>query len=84
MNFQWCWFFIFTVAQHIPRCAKMDMIEKISRQDYKTSKGCSFLLEEDNIDGPTDSSLFLLCNTFHFIPESNFCILPSLLAFLSK
>lgn len=77
MNFQWYRFFIFAVAQLIPRCAKMDATE-ISRQDSKTSKGCNFLLEEDNIAGPTDS------NFFHFVPESDFCSLPSPLAFLNK
>lgn len=81
MNFQRCCFFIFTVAKLIPRCAKMDVIEKISRLDYKTSKGCKFLLEGDNIVSPTDN-LFLLCKIFNFLSESDFYSLTSLLAFL--
>lgn len=58
--------------------------EKISRLDYKTSKGCNCLLEGDNTVGPRDSNLFLLCKTFSFLSESDFYSLTSLLALFSK
>lgn len=81
MNFQRLCFFTFTVAQLIPRCAKMDVIQKISRVDYKISKGCNFLLEGDNIVGPTNSNLFLLRKTFSLLSESDFYSPTALLAF---
>lgn len=49
-------------------------------KNCKTSKHLSFLLKGDNTVGPKDRNLFLLCGTFNFLPESDFCSLIFLLA----